>query len=289
MPQLHRRGAFTKNLQFEFETLRGLSLDNACDVQSRPHKLDAVGMVPKSIKKPSKHAYSMPTARRKNNDCEDAPPEFQHSLLFLAAQAGDLYGVKLVIDCGVNPNIQNKDGDTPLHSAALNGKSEVVKLLLEHGADPNIQNKDGMTPLHFATEYSPWHFAARYSPWDSATERGYLRVVKLLLEHGADPNIQNKDGMTPLHFATERGSPEVVKLLLEHGADPNIQENKFGWTPLHYAVSRCHVDVVRVLLDHGADLTIRDNKGMTPLDYGSDCEEIIEELRRGGSRTMVYE
>ena len=238
MPQLHRRGAFTKNLQFEFETLRGLSLDNACDVQSRPHKLDAVGMVPKSIKKPSKHAYSMPTARRKNNDCEDAPPEFQHSLLFLAAQAGDLYGVKLVIDCGVNPNIQNKDGDTPLHSAALNGKSEVVKLLLEHGADPNIQNKDGMTPLH---------------------------------------------------FATERGSPEVVKLLLEHGADPNIQENKFGWTPLHYAVSRCHVDVVRVLLDHGADLTIRDNKGMTPLDYGSDCEEIIEELRRGGSRTMVYE
>jgi hypothetical protein len=47
--------------------------------------------------------------------------------------------------------------------------------------------------------------------------------------------------------------------------------------------------VVRVLLDHGADPTIRDNEGRTPLELGSDCEEIIEELRRGGTRTTVYE
>jgi ankyrin repeat protein len=47
--------------------------------------------------------------------------------------------------------------------------------------------------------------------------------------------------------------------------------------------------VVRVLLDHGADLTIRDNKGKTPLDYGSDCGEFIEELRRRSTGTMVYE
>jgi len=60
-------------------------------------------------------------------------------------------------------------------------------------------------------------------------------------------------------------------------------------TPLHYAVEGCFVDVVRVLLDHGADPTIRDNDGMTPLDYGSDCEEIIEELRRRSGETRVYE
>jgi ankyrin repeat protein len=79
-----------------------------------------------------------------------------------------------------------------------------------------------------------------------------------------------------------------VKLLLEHGANPNIQEDINGYTPLHYAVEDCFVDVVRVLLDHGADPTIRDNEGRTPLDYGSDCKEIREMLRRGGSRTMVY-
>jgi len=44
-----------------------------------------------------------------------------------------------------------------------------------------------------------------------------------------------------------------------------------------------------VLLDHGADPTIRNNEGRTPLDYGSDCEEIIEELRRRSGGTTVYE
>jgi len=55
--------------------------------------------------------------------------------------------------------------------------------------------------------------------------------------------------------------------LLEHGANLNVQDND-GRTPLHYAVENCHVDVARVLFDHGADPTIRDNEGMTPLDYG---------------------
>jgi ankyrin repeat protein len=49
-----------------------------------------------------------------------------------------------------------------------------------------------------------------------------------------------------------------------------------------------NVDVVRVLLDHGADPTITNNKGRTPLEIGNDREEIVEELRRGGSRTMLW-
>jgi hypothetical protein len=78
-----------------------------------------------------------------------------------------------------------------------------------------------------------------------------------------------------------------VRFLLEHGADPNVQD-KDGGTPLHFAVEGCHVDVARLLLDYGADPTIRDNKGRTPLDIGSDCGEFIEELRRRSGGTMVY-
>jgi ankyrin repeat protein len=209
--------------------------------------------------------------------------------LFFAAGFGDLAEVKrLVVGCGVNPNIKDKDGNTPLHYAAREGRLKVVELLLEHGADPNIQDKDGWTPLHYAA-------------W-----KRRLKVVELLLEHGADPNIQDKDGETPLHLAAWDGHLDVVKFLLEHGANPNIQENKYGKTPLHYAVSRClenkfgrtllhftvsrrNVDVARVLLDHGADPTISDNEGMTPLELGRFCEELREMLRRGDSRTMVYE
>jgi ankyrin repeat protein len=122
-----------------------------------------------------------------------------------------------------------------------------------------------------------------------AAMNGDLAEVKrLVIDCGIDPNIQDDEGWTPLHNAASNDYLNVVKLLLEHGADPNIQDND-GETPLHSAVKGCHVDVVRVLLDHGADLTIRDKKGRTPLDYGSDCGEIIEELRRRSGGTTVYE
>ena len=148
---------------------------------------------------------------------------------------------------------------------------EVKRLVIDCGANPNGQSTvEGGTPLHIAAD------------------RGYLRIVEFLLEHGANPNMKNNYGRTPLHIAAMYGHLEVVEFLLEHGANPNVRNN-YGYTPLHFAVDGCFVDVVRVLLEHGADPTIRDNEGRTPLDYGSNCEEIIEALRRGGSRTTVYE
>ena len=221
--------------------------------------------------------------------------------LFFAAGSGDLAEVKrLVVGCGVDPNVREDNyGATPLHVAAEYGYSEIVEVLLEHGATPNIRDKDGRTPLHYAAMF------------------GNSKVVEVLLEHGADPNIRNKYGSTPLHYAAafdypkivellpkdlsdydvtplqgavEFSYPEVVKLLLEHGANPNIQDYKYGWTPLHDAVNRCHDGVVRVLLGHGADPTIRDNEGRTPLDIGSECpEEFREMLRRRSGATTVYE
>jgi len=236
------------------------------------------------------------TARREKN-CGDADADS----LFYAVVTGDLAEVRrLVVDCGVDPNVRKDDkGATPLHAAAEYGYSEIVKVLLEHGAAPNIRDKYGDTPLHYAAVF------------------GNSKVVKVLLEHGVDPNIRDKYGATPLHYAAafdypkivellpkdlsdydatplqgavEFNYPEVVKLLLEHGANPNIQDYKYGRTPLHDAAKNCHVDVARVLLDHGADPTIRDNEGRTPLDYGSECpEEFREMLRRRSGATTVYE
>jgi len=72
--------------------------------------------------------------------------------LIEAALGGNLARVKrLVIDCGVDPNVQDDDGDTPLHLAAWNGYLTIVKFLLEHGADPNIQDDDGDTPLDYGS------------------------------------------------------------------------------------------------------------------------------------------
>jgi len=111
--------------------------------------------------------------------------------------------------------------------------------------------------------------------------------IKKLLEEGADPNIRDGDGNTPLHFAASKGCAEVAKLLLRHGADPNAQD-KNGETPLHVAASEGHVDVVRLLLEHGADPSIRNKDGKSPLDLAKESGHrevvsLIEEwLRRGG-------
>jgi len=122
-----------------------------------------------------------------------------------------------------------------------------------------------------------------------AAMNGDLNEVKLLvIDCGLDPNARNNIGSTPLHDAAWSGHPEVVRFLLERGVDPNIRNND-GWTPLHSEAFRCRIDVARILLDHGADPTIRDNEGRTPLDYGSNCEEFIEELRRRSTGTTVYE
>ena len=75
------------------------------------------------------------------------PTSCEEGRLFSAAASGDLDEVKrLVLDCGLNPNIRDDIGETPLHYAALGGHPDVVKLLLEHGADPNVQGVEGNAP-----------------------------------------------------------------------------------------------------------------------------------------------
>ena len=73
--------------------------------------------------------------------------------LFDAVARGDLAEVKLLlIDCGLDPNVRNNDGWTPLHSAAYRCHIEVVRVLLEHGADPTIRDNKGRTPLELGNK-----------------------------------------------------------------------------------------------------------------------------------------
>ena len=73
-----------------------------------------------------------------------------------------------------------------------------------------------------------------------------------------------------LHTVALHGNPELIRLLLKHGANPNVQDDR-GATPLHEAVKRKKVDAVKVLLQHGADSAIRDSEGKTPIDYAKEA------------------
>ena len=85
-------------------------------------------------------------------------------------------------------NERNEQGKTALHLAAYLNQTEVIQGLLQQvGLDLNPQDNDGDTPLHYACA------------------RGYLEVVKQLVEAGADINMQNNVGDTPLHKAANHG------------------------------------------------------------------------------------
>ena len=158
---------------------------------------------------------------------------------------------------------------SPLHYAALYCSATALEFLVtEYPEDVNARSQDdNSTPLH------------------RAAGNGRAEVVRILLEHGADPIAQNKRGWAPLHRASDRGHVEVVSLLIGYGAGVSARD-KQGWTPLHWAADRGHVEVAGVLLEHGADAAAPDEQGWTPLHRASDqghAELARVLLERGGA------
>ena len=165
----------------------------------------------------------------------DVMPNGLFYVLIDACKNGHIDLVKKMLRYGVDVNVNDKYGNTPLYWASMCGYTEVVKLLLAHGADVNVKDNDGSTPLYWASS------------------RGHTEIVKLLLAHGADVNVNVNDkyGNTPLFCASYEGHAEIVKLLLEHGADVNVKNN-YGSTSLHWASSNGHTEMVNLLKQHGA-------------------------------------
>jgi ankyrin repeat protein len=76
-------------------------------------------------------------------------------------------------------------------------------------------------------------------------------MVEVLLIHGAEVNVQDNGGDTPLHDAARRGQKDIVELLLAKGADTNARDNS-GRTPADEAVRRGHEEIVKLLQKHAA-------------------------------------
>ncbi len=110
----------------------------------------------------------------------------------------------------------------------------------------NIQTNRGCTALQWASQYD------------------IKEIVELLLEHNADPNLQNKFGDTALHAASYHGT-EIVELLLKHNADPNLQNYYYGETALHDASFYSNTGVVELLLEYDAEPNLQNKRGTTAL------------------------
>jgi ankyrin repeat protein len=109
--------------------------------------------------------------------------------------------------------------------------------------------------------------------------------VSSLLHEGADPNIQDRMGFTPLISAAREGHIEVVRTLLENGADPNLRGGLNNWYPLMHAVHKNQLESAQALLERGADVNARGAHGDTALMMaaGYGRTEIVRLLLRRGA------
>jgi ankyrin repeat protein len=236
--------------------------------------------------------------------------------LLEAVGDGDLDRVnQLLLNPQVNVNVTDHQGSTPLIIAGMHCDVEIGQRLIHAGANINQANNDGMTPLMWAVIRSmsvssmPFitllldqpHINVNAATVSNHVAGSYERtslviavsivvsnkstnfdLVKLLLEHGADPNIPRdfttvqqiipRDFNTPLNIAVRYQNPDLIKLLLVYGADIN-QKGFMGYTPLMSSVSGKHRDNLMYLLTvRDIDIDASDDHNRTALTIAASSQ-----------------
>jgi len=203
--------------------------------------------------------------------------------IFLRAVAcNDMKMVKLLLEYGADINTRNQNGTFALYIASINGNIKMMQFLLDAGANINkIKDSSGNTVLLTL----------------SMSRSLKINCIELLLKYGADPNVKNKEGLTPLccacmyrnihvvhllltygaqvncidgysssilHYSIQKGNYQITEMLINCGADVNVQ-NKFGETSLLQAIKAGRIDLAKLLLDAGANPRIPMTNGKLPI------------------------
>ena len=147
-----------------------------------------------------------------------------------------------VSDIDINAQ-RESNGETPLIRACRKGNVECVRALLScPNIDINHQDLSGATALWTACKYEN------------------IEIVELLLSpphgSGANPNLPNSDGHTPLWIMASSGNMQCMEILIKYGADLNIRDNLGGATPLFEAVRNGRTEAVRTLIGVNADVNL---------------------------------
>jgi ankyrin repeat protein len=115
------------------------------------------------------------------------------------------------------------------------------------------------------------------TPLHLAIYSNFSEIVRMLIDAGANLNVQDKHGDTPLHVAIMKNNPIIVQMLIDAGANLNMQA-KNGRTALHWAVDLREKEIVRMLIDGGARKDILDYRGRLPYDlaYTQELKNLLK-------------
>ena len=187
-------------------------------------------------------------------------------------------------------DISDDSGHSPLHIAVRGGNVEVIKILLQHGAEPYLENRKQETPYDTASD-NIFYFQGTPNSLASRTDemrelfpitewveerRMFTHVHKIVLQLLAldlEKALRKKplsvdkgdaDGRTPLSWAAARGDNKSVELLLRYGASPNTPD-RIGQGPLRQSLKACDSKCLQLLLEYGANVDQTDDWEQTCL------------------------
>jgi ankyrin repeat protein len=232
-----------------------------------------------------------------------------------AARQGSLDAARTLAGAGASLNAADPDGTTALVLAIINGHYDTAAFLAGKGADPNLADTAGMAALYAAVDMNTLGEVYGRPARKSSDKQNALDVIKVLLNHGANPNAQLKsatlprahtpgegtlgEGSTPLMRAARNGDAAAMRLLLDHGADPVITQKNhttalmlaaglgrgLGVFAKEYATDAQMLEGVQVLLERHVDVNAVNDAGQTALHFAAQAsDDIVKLLAANGAK-----
>lgn len=180
---------------------------------------------------------------------------------------------------GANVNCQNIEGNTPLHIAAMNGDPEMIKQLIHLGAHVALRNYKNETPLHQVIRFCPQEHKRPH----------FIECIKILIASDIDVNSVDREHITTFHrgVLSQGASFDILRSLLSLGANPNLPDED-GRTPLISLLlseQRYITPMVHFLIKNGADVNLALKDGTTPaiLAIQLDKQELLDSFLSAGA------
>ena len=232
-----------------------------------------------------------------------------------ASESGSIEAIDALIEAGAAIDCSDAGGCQPIHYATkVPNRSDVIRYLLQKGANIEAKTSDGSTPLRLACTSDHTNFrtlialGAKLDHDDGSESLLQVAIrldsswaVEVLLIHGADPNCQNDEGKTILHYLAEIGNVttrriEICQLLLDNDADVNIADSA-GDRMLHClaalppekrADTLLTEQLATLVLDQGPEINATNKMGLSPLYLAmqGNNHRLTRLLLRSGAREL---
>ncbi|CAH1773459.1 unnamed protein product [Owenia fusiformis] len=229
----------------------------------------------------------------------DFPELFGETTFTYALRNGNMDCAKILLENGYDVNDPGSYGKTPLEWAIGANDLDSIKFLLENSADANLngkkykrqkeeenQQKEGEKQVNIIRQrigtdegYDSLELDCYETPLWATLNLDSVNILELLLNHKADPNIENSFKQTPLIQTMMMKKYNFMEVLLKYKADPN-RKDESGDTPLIIAAIDGDHEALELLLRHNADKDAKDSDGHTALYHAEDkkkqqCVEVL--------------